>query len=437
MRLGALRESPIEMDRAYLNYQFTAYSWTLIVSALVGLAVAYFLWRRRGALGARYLAFVELAAAEWAFAIAFEAAATRIPLKLLWSQIAYAGTTATPLFYFLFALAYSKHDAHLTRRNTALLSIVPIVTIAVAATNSWHGWLWPDISLIPGGHLAAYAHGPWFWVFVIYTYALVSIALVSLWLALLRFPKVYRSQIVALLVGSALPIVGNLMYLSGLNPIPGVDWTPLAFLLSGLVLACGILRLRMFDLVPVARGQVVDTMSDGVLVMDAQDRIIDLNPAIQAMAGLSSQVIGQPVAEALSHWPELVNCCQWNVETELEICLGEGETSRYYDARLSVLRDRRGQPTGQFVVLREITKRKRLEEEQARLVDELQEALAQVKTLSGLLPICASCKRIRDDQGYWHSVEKYVREHSEAEFTHSICPQCMKKLYPEYADLDE
>ena len=65
-----------------------------------------------------------------------------------------------------------------------------------------------------------------------------------------------------------------------------------------------------------------------------------------------------------------------------------------------------------------------------RAVDELQEALSKVKTLSGLLPICASCKKIRDDQGYWTQVEVYVRDHSDADFTHSICPECAARLYP-------
>jgi response regulator RpfG family c-di-GMP phosphodiesterase len=63
--------------------------------------------------------------------------------------------------------------------------------------------------------------------------------------------------------------------------------------------------------------------------------------------------------------------------------------------------------------------------------EELQKALAKIKTLSGLLPICASCKKIRDDQGYWTQLEYYISEHSEAEFTHGCCPECMKKLYPE------
>lgn len=78
----------------------------------------------------------------------------------------------------------------------------------------------------------------------------------------------------------------------------------------------------------------------------------------------------------------------------------------------------------------DITERKRAEEERERLIRELREALAQVKTLSGLLPICASCKSIRDDQGYWQQIEAYIRDHSEAEFSHSVCPECARKLYP-------
>lgn len=76
--------------------------------------------------------------------------------------------------------------------------------------------------------------------------------------------------------------------------------------------------------------------------------------------------------------------------------------------------------------------RKRLEREKENLIDELKAALAKVKTLSGMLPICASCKKIRDDTGYWHQIESYIREHSETEFSHGICPDCMIKLYPQY-----
>ncbi len=75
----------------------------------------------------------------------------------------------------------------------------------------------------------------------------------------------------------------------------------------------------------------------------------------------------------------------------------------------------------------------RASEESARTIDELQKALAPVRTLGGLLPICSSCTRIRNDEGYWTRIEAYIRDHSEAEFTHGICPECAKQLYPEAA----
>ncbi|MEJ2696301.1 MAG: response regulator [Candidatus Sulfobium sp.] len=80
----------------------------------------------------------------------------------------------------------------------------------------------------------------------------------------------------------------------------------------------------------------------------------------------------------------------------------------------------------------EIERRTAIQQEREILIDELQHALAEVKTLSGLLPICAACKKIRDDTGYWRQIEEYISRHSEAEFTHGICPECAKKLYPEY-----
>jgi len=77
-----------------------------------------------------------------------------------------------------------------------------------------------------------------------------------------------------------------------------------------------------------------------------------------------------------------------------------------------------------------IAAQKEVEEAKGKLIVELQAALAKVNKLSGLLPICASCKKIRDDKGYWNQIESYIREHSEAEFSHGICPECVKKLYP-------
>jgi hypothetical protein len=85
-----------------------------------------------------------------------------------------------------------------------------------------------------------------------------------------------------------------------------------------------------------------------------------------------------------------------------------------------------------FIENKTISKRKQVEKEREKLIAELQDAATKIKTLSGLLPICSNCKKIRDDKGYWKQIESYIRDHSEAEFTHSMCPICAKKFYPEF-----
>jgi hypothetical protein len=83
------------------------------------------------------------------------------------------------------------------------------------------------------------------------------------------------------------------------------------------------------------------------------------------------------------------------------------------------------------MIVRDITERKRAEQEREQLIDALQEALTNIKTLRGLLPICASCKKIRDDTGYWSQIEAYIQAHSDAVFSHGICPECASRLYGE------
>ena len=91
-----------------------------------------------------------------------------------------------------------------------------------------------------------------------------------------------------------------------------------------------------------------------------------------------------------------------------------------------------GSLLGSVHVARDISEQRKAAEIREKLIRQLETSLTKVRLLSGFIPICAACKKIRDDQGYWQQVEEYIRDHSEAEFSHSICPACAKKLYPEY-----
>ncbi len=101
---------------------------------------------------------------------------------------------------------------------------------------------------------------------------------------------------------------------------------------------------------------------------------------------------------------------------------------------LSPIRDTAGRVVGISAIVRDISQRKREERERTNLIKQLTDSLAQVKTLRGLLPICSACKKIRDDAGYWHAVETYLRDHTEAELTHSVCDDCVRRLYPDMAE---
>lgn len=83
-------------------------------------------------------------------------------------------------------------------------------------------------------------------------------------------------------------------------------------------------------------------------------------------------------------------------------------------------------------IFRDITERKNLEAQREALIEQLKEAVANIRTLEGYLPICASCKKVRDDKGYWNGIEEYIRTHTRADFTHGMCPDCAKALYPQF-----
>jgi len=146
----------------------------------------------------------------------------------------------------------------------------------------------------------------------------------------------------------------------------------------------------------------------------------DVSPPTQPGGADSRTLANHCIATAMEKGIHHFEWMHWRADT------GESFPA---DVLLSAM-ELDGKPALQAVV-RNITKRRRMEAERDQLIQDLKNALANVKSLSGLLPICASCKKIRDDQGYWSQVENYIQKHSEAKFSHGMCPDCLKKWYPE------
>jgi PAS domain S-box-containing protein len=178
-----------------------------------------------------------------------------------------------------------------------------------------------------------------------------------------------------------------------------------------------------------------DTIPDFVSVHDGQFRIVKANRALADCLGAEPRDLLGKSCYALIHgasepWAD----CPHRKALES----GRVVTEEIFESEVGVpllvtctpLRDAAGRVIGTVHVARDISAHKKAAQERERLIAQLQESLANVKMLSGLLPICSSCKRIRDDKGYWNQLEAYIRDRSDADFTHGICPECRDELYP-------
>ena len=187
---------------------------------------------------------------------------------------------------------------------------------------------------------------------------------------------------------------------------------------------------------------IVDSSDDAIISQSLDGVINSWNRGAEALYGYSEEeTIGKPIFM-------LLPVEQHDILPGILMSISQGEVVKHYQTKrltkdghildvsltISPIKTAEGDIIGTSFIARDISERTRLEEEKSNLVIELQDALAQVKKLSGFIPICASCKKIRDDKGYWSEVETYISHHSEALFSHGICPDCMRKLYPEYAE---
>lgn len=269
-----------------------------------------------------HLSLLTIAAAEWSLAGVFEAAGTSIYLKTLWSQISYLGIVFTPVFYLLFALAYSNRENFITPRNVIALSLLPLVTILVAFTNDAHHLLWTQVGIHESDNIGLYSHGVWFYVNMIYSYLLVMVGIGSILTSQKHASHLYVDQQRIIILGAIIPLIANLAYVFGMNPIPGLDWTPISFGASGMLFAIGIFQLGMLNLVPIARDFLVENMDDGMMALDLEDTVIDVNPAMASRLGKrDAEIIGKNIETVFSNQEQILTLLTTNEECETTLQL--------------------------------------------------------------------------------------------------------------------
>ena len=276
-----------------MNLGFTPYSLFFLVTTLVSFSVAFLAWQRRSVKSARELAFLMIAAGFGAFWLVFEAAAPTMADKVFWSKLEYVGGIATPVLYLIFVLRYTGKDKFLSWKHILLLFIVPAITMVLAITNEGHSLIWTGFSEISREtNLMEYYHGIGFWIgYIVYTYLMLILSAIFLFSFIIHQNKPFRSQGMIILIGGFCPWIVSILYLTGNNPVEALDITPVSIILSGVLAAYAILNIRLLDLVPIARETLVETLPDGILVLDGQNRVQDINGAAMSFLGIRNKNI--------------------------------------------------------------------------------------------------------------------------------------------------
>jgi PAS domain S-box-containing protein len=352
--------------------QLNPYSILSIVSAITAFSVAVIAWKRRAVPGAISLALMLIAAGLWAFAYAIELSVVSLQAQIFWSKVEYIGIINIPVLYLVFSLEYARQERYLNKRPTLLLWVIPVITLLLVWTNELHLLIWSGLRQVNFNNNLVFAvdHGSFFWVYAAYSYILLIIGTIILVQRAVTARGAHRSQAAVMVLGTTVTWLGNIIYLTGLSPIPEIDTSSLTLTISGLIFAWGLFRLGLLDLIPIAGEKVLESLDDGALVLDHNNRIVYMNKAFEYYTGVwAEEVIGKPAGEALSELPGLYSVHANLDSTNTDIALDRGDGRKLFiNLRIAPIHDE-GKAVGRVFILHDITEQKQAEQRLLPLED--------------------------------------------------------------------
>lgn len=350
-----------------MKFQYIPYIWPLIVSSAITLYLGiYALLKRKSAKGAISFIFSMFLVTIWSLGNALEMAAIDLDTKLFWANIQYFAYCYSPITLLALCMEFTGYDEWTKPKKFWRLLVIPTIIIILVWTNDLHGMIRQGIYMDYSGSFPVVAkrYGPMFFVHAFYSHLVNIIAWVLITKAVVIKNTVYRKQAFGLFLGLSLIVIPNILYISGISPVKRFDITPTFFGPAGLIMTWGIFRYKMFDLIPLARATVIETMEAGVLVYDLQNRIMDINPAFSEILGLKAgKLSAKKVEEACSKIPELAKACIDRNITNTEFSINDDGYAKNYEAMFSPLSDNKGNIIGRLAVIYDITEKKQSQKE--------------------------------------------------------------------------
>ena len=364
--------------------QLHPYSIELAVSALVTLTV-FLLARWRIAPGSAALRGMLLGMFIWGVAYALTWAVIPLEYKIFWLKVMYIGVLMVPGLFLIFTLRITHRDKWVTFRNITLLFLEPVLVLLIL-------WAFPKLAFSSiesavedGYHVMVLQRGLFFWINAIYSYAIILLSFVLLTISYRNANSFFKKQYLMILLGSIVPFLFSVYTHFRIGSTADPDFAPVTFGISGAVYAYAIFRHKFMDLVPFARSRLIERMSDGVLVVDSQGRIVDINPAMQNFLDKDpASFLGRNVAGILDSWNERTETFLTGLETRTELRLPHNP-SRYLDLRATPLYDDDQHLSGRLIIFRDVTDRKEVEKDLRHAMDRMQTQLIEIGLLQSQL----------------------------------------------------
>jgi diguanylate cyclase (GGDEF)-like protein/PAS domain S-box-containing protein len=341
-----------------------AYSTFLLVAGMTCLLVAIIILQsRRNSTGATALAFMLFALAWWDITYGLFWFGAPGFTKYFWLDVTYVGVVIAPPALFIFVLQLTNNQNWLKSPLVAFLYLEPILVLLGLFTDSYHGLFFAG-RRAENGTLISHG-GLLLWFNVAYSYGLLLISTVLIVKMYLRSLDIYRRQFGIVLFGVGVGWLNNIALLSGLDLLPGADSTPFSFTVTAMAFAFAIGKYRLLDLIPVAKDSLIERMTDGVLVIDMQNRIVDMNPSVQRLLSLDAGMLGLPVETVAMKWTNYEKAMSAFEQTQVEVELDDGDRKRL-DLQVAPIVDDWGNHIGRLITLHDVTGRREIEEEEKK-----------------------------------------------------------------------
>lgn len=355
-------------------FKLTDITVILSLTTVINFIATSISWQRRKSSSGLYFALGMLGVTFWTLTGALDYGAVPISLKVFFAKLEYTSYNFALVFFALFMLSYVGYGDWLkTVPAKIFFSFIPLSNILLAWTNDWHGWLWSGFALSRfGDNTIIFEHGPGYLWAAITGYLMIMIIIVPLWQASRKGSEFSRRQARLLFFASLIPVIGNLSYLIEAPQFRGIDWTSITFSISSLLFLMALYGTRLLDLVPIARDKLVAGLSDGMIVLDMQDRIIEINQVAADMVQFPSQrLIGKELAEVIPLPQSLSEySIEGDIRTEFEI---GNPRRRYFDVLISPLNEGHKKVVGRLIIFRDITERKQAAADLERRFLEIQD----------------------------------------------------------------